>query len=175
MGYAILIGDENVNTALHEFRDSFALKAEPPYAGSNDLYAFMRKHTPDSALYFLEDTWLKITLYENKFVKATAKDAGNGMYDVTLSVDVKKYYADSTGKETRAPMHDYVNIGIFGEETTNKDGRRQTNPLYLKKHKLKEGAHTFTIRVKGKPATAGVDPYNILIDRIPDDNTGAVE
>ena len=29
--------------------------------------------------------------------------------------------------------------------------------------------------LKGKPKTAGVDPYNILIDRIPDDNTGAVE
>ena len=112
---------------------------------------------------------------KNKFVKATAKEAGNGMYDVTLSVDVKKYYADSTGKETKTPMYDYVNIGIFAEETTNKEGRRQTNPLYLKKHKLKEGAHTFTIRVKGKPATAGVDPYNILIDRIPDDNTGTVD
>ena len=174
-GLRDLIGDENVNTALHEFRDSFALKAEPPYAGSNDLYSFVKKHTPDSALYFLEDTWLKITLYENKFVKASSKDAGNGMYDVTLSVAVKKFYADSTGKETVAPMNDYVNIGIFGEETTNKDGRRLTNPLYLKKHKLKQGEHTITVRVKGKPKTAGVDPYNILIDRIPDDNTGNVD
>jgi 5-hydroxyisourate hydrolase-like protein (transthyretin family) len=151
------------------------MKEEPPYAGSNDLYRFMEKYTPDSARYFLEDTWLKITLYENKFISASAKDAGNGMYDVTLKVAVKKYYADSTGKETEAPMDDYVNIGIFADETTNKDGRRQTNPLYLQKHKLKSGEHTLTIRVKGKPLTAGVDPYNILIDRIPDDNTGPVE
>jgi ABC-type transport system involved in multi-copper enzyme maturation permease subunit len=174
-GLRDLIGDQNVNTALREFRDSFALKPEPPYAGSNDLFAFMKKHTPDSALYFLEDTWLKITLYENKFVKAAAKEAGNGMYDVTLTVSAKKFYADSTGKETKTAMHDYVNIGIFGEETTNKEGRRQTNPLYLKKHKLKDGEHTLTIRVKGKPKTAGIDPYNILIDRIPDDNTGTVD
>jgi hypothetical protein len=97
------------------------------------------------------------------------------MYEVTLTVAVKKYYADSTGKETKAPMDDYVNIGIFGDETTNKAGRRQTNPLYLKKHKLKAGEHKITVRVKGKPKTAGVDPYNILIDRIPDDNTGSVD
>lgn len=174
-GLRDLIGNENLNKALHEFRDSFALKPEPPYAGSKDLYNFVRKHTPDSALYFLEDTWLKIALYENKFVSATAKDAGNGMYDVTLKVAVNKMYADSTGKESVAPMNDYVNIGVFGEETTNKEGRRQTNPLYLKKHKLKAGQHTITVRVKGKPNTAGVDPYNILIDRIPDDNTGNVE
>jgi ABC-type transport system involved in multi-copper enzyme maturation permease subunit len=174
-GLRDLIGDANVNGALREFRDSFALKAEPPYAGSNDLYRFMAKYTPDSAKYFLEDTWLKIALYENKFVKASTKDAGNGMYDVTLTVAVKKFYADSTGKESAAPMNDYVNIGVFGEETTNKEGRRQTNPLYLKKHKLQAGEHTLTFRVKDKPKTAGVDPYNILIDRIPDDNTGNIE
>lgn len=174
-GLRDLIGNENVNNALHEFRDSFALKTEPPYAGSNDLYRFIEKHTPDSARYFLEDTWLKIALYENKFISAKVKDAKNGQYDVTLKVAVKKNYADSTGKETAAPMNDYVNIGIFGPETTDKDGRRQTNPLYLQKHKLKQGEHTLTIRVKGKPETAGVDPYNILIDRIPDDNTGKIE
>lgn len=174
-GLRDLIGDANVNGALREFRDSFFLKATPPYAGSNDLFRFVQKYTPDSARYFLEDTWLKLTLYENKFVKAGIKDAGNGSYDVTLTVSVNKYYADSTGKETKARMNDYVNIGIFGEETTNKEGRRQTNPLYLRKHKLTNGQHTFTIRVKGKPVTAGVDPYNILIDRIPDDNTGSIE
>ena len=174
-GLRDLIGDENVNTALHEFRDSFALKSEPPYAGSNDLYSFVKKHTPDSALYFLDDTWNKITLYENKFITASSKDAGSGMYEVTLKIAVKKYYADSTGKETIAPMNDYVNIGIFGEETTNTAGRRQTNPLYIHKHKLQAGEHTITIKVKGKPKTAGVDPYNILIDRIPDDNTGKIE
>lgn len=174
-GLRDLIGDANVNGALREFRDSFALKPEPPYAGSNDLYRFVKKYTPDSAKYFVEDTWLKIALYENKFVKASMKQAGKDAYDVTLTIRVNKVYADSSGKETNAPMNDYVNIGIFGEETTNKEGRRQTNPLYLQKHKLTTGEHTFTFRVKGKPISAGVDPYNILIDRIPDDNTGNVE
>lgn len=174
-GLRDLIGDSLVNKALRAFRDSFALKENPPYAGSNDLYRFVAAHTPDSAKYFVEDTWKKITLYENKAVKATAKDAGKGYYEVTLQIDANKVYADSTGKETKAAMYDYINVGIFAEETTNKDGRRQTNPLYLKKHKLKNGRHALTIKVKGKPVLAGIDPYNILIDRIPDDNTISVE
>lgn len=174
-GLRDLIGDANVNTALRAFRDSFALKAAPPYAGSNDLYRFVERYTPDSAKYFLEDTWHKITLYENKAIKATAKDAGNGYYDVSLTIDVNKVYADSSGAESKAPMDDYLNIGIFAEETTNAEGRRLTQPLYLHKHKLTAGKHTLQLRVKGKPVKAGVDPYNILIDRIPDDNVVNVE
>jgi hypothetical protein len=101
------------------------------------------------------------------------KSLGKDIYEVKLSFSVNKLYADSTGKESVAPMNDYINIGIFGEETTDKNGWRKTNPLYLQKHKLKAGNHTLVLKVKGKSQTAGVDPYNILIDRIPDENTGA--
>ena len=34
---------------------------------------------------------------------------------------------------------------------------------------------TITIHVKGEPIKAGTDPYNKLIDRNPEDNTGDVE
>jgi len=37
------------------------------------------------------------------------------------------------------------------------------------------GQKTIKIRVKGKPVKAGIDPYNKLIDRIPDDNTVDIE
>ncbi len=174
-GLRDLIGDTALNTALHQFRDSFALREEPPFAGSNDLYTFIKKHTPDSLQYYLTDTWQKITLYENKLITATAKAAGKDEYEVTLKVSARKLYADSTGKEFVAPMNDYIDIGIFAEESRNKEGRKQINPIYLKKYKLQPGTKTFTIHVKGKPVKAGIDPYNKLIDRIPDDNVGAVD
>lgn len=72
-------------------------------------------------------------------------------------------------------MNDYIDIGVFAAETTDKNGRRQTNPLYLKKYKLKPGIQSITMHVKGIPVKAGIDLYNKLIDRIPDDNTGEVE
>lgn len=174
-GLRDLIGDDTLNLALREFRDEFAMREEPPFAGSHDLYRHIEKHTPDSVKYYLVDTWKKITLYENKAQTASAKDAGDGWYDVTLTLDAKKVYADSSGKETPAAMHDYIDVGVFAAETRDQDGRKQVNPLYLKKHQLKEGAHTVTVRVKGKPVKAGIDPYNKLIDRIPDDNLIDIE
>lgn len=174
-GLRDLIGDETLNKALRAFREEFALREEPPFPGSNDLFAYLEKATPDSVKYYLNDTWKKITLYENRLESAKAKEAGNGLYDVTLRFASRKMYADSTGKETPAPMDDYIDIGIFAEETRDKAGRKQINPVYLQKHKLKPGDHTVTIRVIGKPVKAGIDPYNKLIDRIPDDNVGIVE
>jgi hypothetical protein len=173
-GLRDLIGEERLNLALRQFRDSFALKEQPPFPGSDDLYHFIQKQTPDSLKYYLNDTWEKITLYDNRISNAVAKDAGNGYYDVTLDVSSTKYYADSSGKETPATMNDYVDIGLFAAESKDKNGRTLTNPVYLNKHRIREGRHSITIRVKGLPVKAGIDPYNKLIDRIPDDNTVSV-
>jgi ABC-2 type transport system permease protein len=174
-GLRDLIGDSTLNKALHDFRDSFALKENPPFAGSNDLYAFLKKHTPDSFHYYLSDTWEKITLYENKLIKATARPSGKDQYDVTMEFSTKKLYADSSGKETVAPMNDYIDIAVFGEETKDADGRKKVNPIYIQKYKLPQGTKKITLHVKGKPVKAGIDPYNKLIDRIPDDNLGDLE
>ncbi|MDX5326403.1 MAG: hypothetical protein LPK80_09090 [Bacteroidota bacterium] len=170
------IGEDELNSALRAFRDSFALKEEPPYPGSYDLYAFIEEVVPDSLNYFLEDTWYKLTLYENRIKNAYAKDLGNGEYEVTLEVSANKMYADSAGNEAPADhMKDYIDIGIFAEEKVSKDGKKETVPLYLQKHKLEAGEHTLIIRVKGIPKKAGIDPYNKLIDRISEDNTKEVD
>ncbi len=71
---------------------------------------------------------------------------------------------------THKNMDDYIDIGIFAANTNNKEGRSQTNPLYLEKYKLAAGPHTICVIVKGKPAVAGIDPYAKLIDRQPNDN-----
>ncbi|HEY5390945.1 MAG TPA: M1 family aminopeptidase, partial [Hanamia sp.] len=174
-GLRDLIGDSAVSNALHEFMDTFALRENPPYAGANDLYRFLKRHTPDSLRYYLTDTWEKITLYENKFISAKAKSSGNNQYDITLKFQTKKLYADSSGRETVAPMDDYIDVGVFGEETKDKEGRKKINPVYLKKYKLTAGMHQITIHVTGKPLKAGIDPYNKLIDRIPEDNQRDVD
>lgn len=174
-GLRDLIGDSAVSNALREFRDSFAFRENPPYPGSTDLYRFLKRHTPDSFHYYLTDTWEKITLYENKLISAKAKPAGKSGYDVTLEFKTNKFYADSSSKETVAPMDDYIDVGVFGKETTDKEGRKKINPVYIKKYKLNAGTHRITVHVNDKPVKAGIDPYNKLIDRIPEDNLGDVE
>jgi hypothetical protein len=102
-GLRDLIGDSTLNKALHEFRDSFALKEKPPFAGSNDLYAFLKKHTPDSFHYYLTRYMGKNYPLRNRLIKATAKLRAKDEYDVTLEFSTKKFYADSSSKETMLP------------------------------------------------------------------------
>lgn len=170
-GHEDLIGRPAMVKAIRAFRDEFEPRKGPPYATSHDLYRHIEANTPPQYRYFLEDSWKKIVLYENRAISAAAKDMGNGEYEVTLKFSASKLQVDKEGKEHKAAMSDFIDIGIFASETKDKNGRRKTNPLYLKKHQLKAGEQTVKIKVKGKPVKAGIDPYNKLIDRIPDDNT----
>jgi hypothetical protein len=176
-GLKDLIGEDKLNGALREFKDAYAFKTTPPFAGSNDLYLYIQKHVPDSLQYYLTDTWQKVTLYDNKIVSAKATPTGkNNEYKVTLTLNVNKVWIDNKGNDIVAKnMDDYIDIGIFAAETKDKTGRSQTNPLYLKKWKLTAGEHTVTIQVKGKPLNVGIDPYSKLIDRIPNDNMKTLE
>ena len=172
-GLADLIGTDTLNKALHEFRDAYAFKQKPPYAGSNDLYRYIARHVPDSVKYYLDDTWNKITLYENRVIEAKSTPTGKkNEYRIDMKVSTRKMYADSAGNEKpAAKMNDYIDIGVFAADSKDKNGRTQTNPLYLKKYKLTAGEHTISIIVKGEPPVrVGIDPYVKLIDRIPDDN-----
>lgn len=166
------IGDDKMDAALKDFVAEFGLKETPPFAGSSDLLRHLTKYTPDSMHYFLDDTWHKITLYENKAKEAKAEKVGDDDYLVTFTLNSQKVYADSLGRETPAVYEgDFVDVGVFAAEDKDENGRNRTNPLYIQKHKIKPGETTLQIRVKGGvPTKAGIDPYNKLVDRIPDDN-----
>jgi ABC-2 type transport system permease protein len=170
-GLRDFVGEDSLNAALKQFRDVFAYRAAPPNAGSGDLLGYIRKKVPDSLQYYVDDSWERITFYDNKVISATVSPVGGGLYKVHLRVSVGKIYCDSSAVETAAKeVNDYIDIGILAASTRDKDGRTQKNELYLKRYKLTAGEHDFDIIVKGRPASAGVDPYGKLIDRQPDDN-----
>ena len=115
--------------------------------------------------YLIDDFFDSITLYDNRALSATAKALPDGRYEVTLDVFARKVKADELGKESEAPLDDWIDIGVL-------DGNNE--PLFLEKRKIDREKTTFTIVVAKKPARAGIDPYNKLIDRRPRDNTVAV-
>ncbi len=171
-GLRDLLGEDSMNAALRDFKNTYAFRSKPPFAGANDLYACLQKHVPDSLQYYLSDTWQKITLYDSKIIDSKVVPTGNkDEYKVTLTVDAGKVWIDDKGNDIPAKnMNDYIDIGVFGQNNVNKDGRTVANPLYLAKYKLTAGRHSFTVIVKGKPVRAGIDPYAKLIDRQPNDN-----
>ncbi|HTI08670.1 MAG TPA: hypothetical protein VL832_08940 [Puia sp.] len=172
-GLASLIGEDSLNAALRELRDQFALRDGGIYAGSYDLYRVLQRHVPDSFRYFLEDSWEKVAFYDNKVVGATATPLGKGdAYKVVLTVDVKKVYMDSTGKEQAATgMNDFVDIGVYaGAAHAGVGWGGLSKALYLKRLRLSAGRHTLELTVQGKPGKVAIDPERKLMDRNREDN-----
>jgi hypothetical protein len=176
-GLKDLIGEDSLNNALREFKNAYAFKKQGPFAGANDLYRYLQKHTPDSLQYYLTDTWQKVTLYDNKVLSVNAmKTSNKDEYKVSLRVNVDKVWIDDKGNDVPASnMNDYIDIGVMGADTHDKTGRTQTNVLYKKRYRLKRGDHEFTIVVKGQPKSVAIDPLGYLIDRNPNDNVKNIE
>lgn len=160
------VGEERLNNAIKKYVQKVKFTG-PPYTTMLDLLAAFREATPDSLQYIIKDMFETITLYDNQVKEVTYKKKGD-KYLVTIEFSAKKYRADGYGKETEIPMSDYIDVGIFGKE--KKDGKSVDKTLYLQKHKISDKDTKIQITVDGKPEEAGIDPYNKLIDRKPDDN-----
>jgi len=175
------IGEDKVNLALHNFlmqyryanannqvdaadsaRDTRTL--DGVYPDTRMLVDALRAQTPPELQYLIDDGFNRIVLYDNKAISATSRKTADGKYEVTLDVQARKDQADGSGAETRMPLADYIEIGVF---TGRKD---EEKPLYMKKEKLTQEHERFTIVVDQRPTRAGIDPYNKLIDKISDDN-----
>ena len=182
------IGEKQMNAAIKSYISKVAFQ-EAPYTNSIEFVSYLNAATPDSLKYLINDMFETITLYDNKINKATYKKLKNGKYAVTIDFTVSKYKSDDTGKRrykdnlgktmsylkkgtkypvTSFPLNDYIEIGIFNEQTVNT--KNQEKELFLKKIKVTKINNTITFEVDEKPTEVGVDPYNKLIDTNSDDN-----
>jgi hypothetical protein len=127
----------------------------------------MRAETPASLHYLIKDLFEDITLFSNRTVQATARKRGDGKYDVTVDVQARKFKADAKGHETEVPVDDWMEIGAFAKPAA---GRRYGDTLYRQRVHLTRRDATFTFTTSELPEQAGIDPFVLLIDRVPDDN-----
>jgi ABC-2 type transport system permease protein len=164
------IGEDKVNLALHNFLMQYRYanaddSKSGPYPDTRQMEAALRAQTPPELQYFIDDSFEKITLYDNKAIDATAVKMPDGKYKVTVVVQGGKNYSDGNGVETPAPTHDLIDVGVL----TGKKGEEK--PIALRKEWITGGRQTFEFVVDQLPTKAGVDPINKLIDRNLDDNT----
>ncbi|MEQ9308169.1 MAG: M1 family aminopeptidase [Balneolaceae bacterium] len=179
------IGEENMNNAVSKYIDAVAFQ-EPPYTTSTEFVSYLDEATPDSLKYLITDMFENITLYDNQVKESSFSATSEGTYEVTLEVQTSKYanspqgrriYKDANGDSLSIeveglskpiqslPLQDWIDVGVFG---TDDDGNETV--LYLKKHKFDSIESTITIVVDEEPKSAGIDPYNKLIDTVSDDN-----
>ncbi len=163
------IGEEKVNAALRTMLDRFD-SGQPPYPTSLDLYAQLRAVTPAPSHYLLKDLFEEITFWDLRTSAVRVKPAAGGAYEVTLDLEAYKLKVGAASREKRVPMEDLIEIGVYGP---SKDHWSLSETLYLQKHRIRSGAQSITVTVPRRPASAGIDPNFILLDRNREDNMKA--
>lgn len=166
-----LIGEDKVNAALRAFLDKFRY-APPPYPVSLDALDEFYAQTPDSLDYLVKDLFEDITLFENRCREASAKELGNGKWEVKIKVEAAKFKADELGKQAEVPLNDYIEIGAFAAPD---EGKTYGRTLYRQRVKMTQKEQWFTFVVEEKPEEAGVDPFSLIVDRNPGDNMKDLE
>ena len=159
------IGEDNVNLALKALIDESAYKG-PPYPNTTVFLKHIRAVTPPHLQYVIDDMFENIILFDNRTTKATYKELPGGKFEVTMKITAKKRKADKLGKEDDAPLADWIDVGVLDEKGV---------PIFLEKRKFEKEENEITVVVDQKPAKAGIDPLNKLIDRRPKDNAVKVE
>ena len=161
------IGEDSVNSALKRYIKQVGFQSAP-YTTSKEFVANMKLSTPDSMQYVIKDLFEDITIYENYVKELKSVKQPDGKYKVTLTVGSSKFKADSLGKSKAVPVNDWMDIGIFIQE--EKNGKKVDKELLFKKVKIDKPIKTFEFILDKEPISAGLDPYNKLIDRMPENN-----
>jgi ABC-2 type transport system permease protein len=165
-----MIGEEAVNRALRKVIAQYRY-APPPYPTSHALVDALKEETPPNLQYLIKDLFEDITLFSNRTLNATAQKRSDGKYDVTIQVESHKYKADAKGNETEVPVNDYIDVGAFAKPDK---GKQYGDTLYRERVHVTQKNATFTFMTDKLPEKAGIDPFALLIDRVPDDNTKSV-
>lgn len=163
------IGEETVNRALRKLIADHAFKGAP-YPITTDFLTALRAEAPADKQPLITDLFEKITLYDLKTKSASVKKRADGRFDVTITVDAQKKYADGKGKETNAALNETMDIGLFTAKPGDK-GFDAKNVVLYERRPIRSGVQTFTFTTAKAPTFAGIDPYNTVIDRNGDDNT----
>jgi hypothetical protein len=123
----------------------------------------------------ITDLFERITLYDARATAAKKRRLPDGRWEVALTVDVKKYYADGEGVETEAPFEEEFEIGVFTQKPEDKAFSR-SDILLFEKRVVKSGMNTVVLTLPSgtEPTYAGLDPYLKRIDRNGDDNLAEV-
>ncbi|HEY4940827.1 MAG TPA: M1 family aminopeptidase [Rhizomicrobium sp.] len=165
------VGEAVVDRALRRMLHLYAFKAAP-YPTTRDFLKVLREEAGPKYDALITDLFDKITLYDLKAQSVTWTKRHDGRFDVTLTVDAHKYYADGRGAQTDAKMDEQVPIGLFlakpGDADFGKDKILELAPMHIG-----SGTQVIHLVTDVAPKYAGIDPYNEWIDRNSDDNVVA--
>ncbi|MEM8736154.1 MAG: hypothetical protein AAGG44_18130, partial [Planctomycetota bacterium] len=113
------------------------------------------------------DLFEEITLFANRTENATYEEMDDGKYKITIDVVCEKYRADAKGEETAVEVNDWIEIGAFAKP---EDGGRYGATLFRERKRIQGEKSSFEFVTDELPDRVGIDPFALLIDRVPEDN-----
>lgn len=153
------IGEDAVNQAIRGV-------LHQPFATSTDFLEHLRTVAPPSSKPLVEE-WLRdIVFYDLAVDSSIARKRPDGKYDVALRIRAGKSHADERGEEHVVPMHEPVEIVVYGADES---------PLHASKLMLQAGTQDVTITVDRLPDWVGLDPHVTRIDKKRNDNVRGIE
>jgi len=161
-----LIGETAVNRALKKIVDRYGY-AEAPYPTSYVLLDALREETPAALQPQLADLFEHITLHSNRTLSAKASKRPDGKYDIELEFEAHQFRADAKGLETEVPVEGQLEVGAFAAPPK---GKKYGKTLHRASIAVKTGKASARFTVAELPEKAGIDPFHLMVDRIPDDN-----
>jgi ABC-type transport system involved in multi-copper enzyme maturation permease subunit len=166
------IGEEALNRALANFIRDKAFQ-QPPYTTTLEMLDYIRAQTPPEKQTLIDELFAKIVFYDNRVVAARASKREDGKFDVEIDYEAAKRESDGLGEESPLAMNDWMQVGVFARDEEGKESDERA--LHLQHHHISAASGTIKLVVDSAPYEVGLDPYNKLIDRIPDDNRKAIE
>ena len=164
------IGEDAVNRALRRFVERYRFTVAP-YPRSLDLIALLRaeaKTPEDQAL--ITDLFERITLYDLKVVEPSAARRADGKWVVTVPVEAKKLYANGKGEEVETQLRDPIDVVLFSGHPAEEG----SSTIQAQRLVVRSGRQLFRFVTDRKPDYAGIDPYNLHVDRNSADNVSEV-
>jgi ABC-type transport system involved in multi-copper enzyme maturation permease subunit len=161
------VGEDTLNSALARYVADVKFR-EPPYTTTLEFLDYVDDAVPEGQEHLLEDLFETITLYENQAREATVEERPDGTHVVRLTVESRKYRADGFGEETEIPVDDWIDVAVFGER--GDEDPPEGKILLLEKRRVTEAEGVIELVVDEEPRQAGIDPFNKLVDRNPENN-----
>ena len=122
----------------------------------------------------ITDLFERITLFDLRVEKPIVAQRPDGKWDVVVPVAARKLRADGKGKESEAPLHALISVGLFTADPSGPViGKKDV--LRMDQQGVRSGRQIFHFVTDRKPTHAGIDPLGLYIDRNTNDNIAPVE
>lgn len=159
------LGEPAMNAALRQLVEQFAL-AGPPYATTTDLVRALRRATPDSLNYLIED-WLEtITFHEAAVERAVLARGGPSGWQVQVDVSFARLRSDGVGNERPVATEGRVEVAVLDDE----------GEILGLRHASVDSTHrTVFIDAGRRPASVLIDPFFELMERDRTDNAASLD